>query len=216
MLPLSCSCSLAREDVSYPNFGGAKVPLVAQRRPNAASKVLVAGHFNSSLLYCGAYVFSTTPCVHRPPTYPCLLAPNTLTWAALSLPLSCSGFSTRNDVSRPCYGGAMAPRCFTIKLFFAAMASHTPGQLEPTTLPQRRLAPVSCSVCVSLPLSPSLSLLPSLSLSLSPSPSLCAPLSLSLSLSLSHKRGFRDVRRISIPLGVRTPLYRTEEVRYTH
>ena len=110
MLPLSCSCSLAREDVSYPNFGGAKAPLVAQWRFNVAPKVLVAGHFNRSLLYCGAYLFSTTPCVHWPPTYPRLLAPTTLTRAALSLPLSCSGFPTRNDVSHPCSRGAKAPR----------------------------------------------------------------------------------------------------------
>ena len=51
MLPLLCTCSLAREDVSYPNFGGAKAPLVAQRRLNVSTKVLAAGHFNRSLLY---------------------------------------------------------------------------------------------------------------------------------------------------------------------
>ena len=45
MLPLSCTCSLAREDVSYPNFGGAKAPVVAQRRLNV-STVLAARHFN--------------------------------------------------------------------------------------------------------------------------------------------------------------------------
>ena len=47
MLPLSCTCSLAREDVSYPDFGGAK----AQRRLNVSTKILAAGHFNRSLLY---------------------------------------------------------------------------------------------------------------------------------------------------------------------
>ena len=52
MLPLSCTCSLAREDVSYPNFGGAKAPVVTQRRPNVASKVLAAGLLNWSLLFC--------------------------------------------------------------------------------------------------------------------------------------------------------------------
>ena len=52
MLPLSCTCSLAREDVSYPIFGGAKAPVVTQRRPNVATKVLAAGHLNRSLLYC--------------------------------------------------------------------------------------------------------------------------------------------------------------------
>ena len=52
MLPLSCSCSLAREDVSYPNVGGATAPVLAQRRLNVATKVLAAGHLNRSLLYC--------------------------------------------------------------------------------------------------------------------------------------------------------------------
>ena len=52
MLPLSCTCSLAHEDVSYPNFGGAKAPVVTQRRPNVATIVLAAGHLNWSLLYC--------------------------------------------------------------------------------------------------------------------------------------------------------------------
>ena len=72
-----------------------------------------------------------------------------------------------------------------------------PGQLEPTTLPLRRLAPVSCSVG----LSPTLSLPISLALpcSISPVAPLCSfptvlyPLSLSFSLSLSlapKKGGF--------------------------
>ena len=52
MLPMSCTCSLAREDVSYPNFGGAKAPVVAQRRLNVATKVVAARHLNTSLLYC--------------------------------------------------------------------------------------------------------------------------------------------------------------------
>ena len=52
-----------REDVSYPNLGGAKAPLVAQRRLNISTKVPAAGHLNRSLLF-GAYPFSTTPCVH--------------------------------------------------------------------------------------------------------------------------------------------------------
>ena len=80
-----------------------------------------------------------------------------------------------------------------------------PGQLEPTTLPLRQLAPVSCSVGLSptlslpfsLALSCSLSCVP-LSLSLLSAAPLCSfptvsyPLSLSLSLSppLAQKRGF--------------------------
>ena len=69
-----------------------------------------------------------------------------------------------------------------------------PGQLKPTTLPLRRLAPVSCSVglspTLSLPCSPALSPAPqSLSLS-SPFFSHCPhSLSLSLSLSLSRIKG---------------------------
>ena len=93
-----------------------------------------------------------------------------------------------------------------------------PGQLKPTTLPLRRLAPDSCSVS----LSPTLSLPPILSCSLSR-----APLSLSLlsvaplcsfptaSYSL-QKRGVRVVRCISIPPGVRTILYKTGEVWCIH
>ena len=139
-----------------------------------------------ALLYCGTYLLSTTPCVRWPPTHPSELAPTTLPWAALSLPLSCSDFPTRNDVSRPCSGGAKASRCFTFKLLRSMLhwlPTH-PGQLEPTTLPQCRLAPDSCFVGLSSPLSLSLSLLPSLSLSLLLSgPPPIAPHSLSLSLS---------------------------------
>ena len=72
-----------------------------------------------------------------------------------------------------------------------------PGQLEPTTLPLRRLAPVSCSEGLSPTLSLPISL--ALSCSLSPVAPLCSfptvlyPLSLSFSLSLSlapKKGGF--------------------------
>ena len=101
-----------------------------------------------------------------------------------------------------------------------------PGQLKPTTLPLRRLAPDSCSVglspTLSLPFSPALSPAPH-SLSLSSLLLLSVPfplrptLSLSLSLSPSRpKRGVRVVRCISIPPGVRTILYRTEEVWCIH
>ena len=70
-----------------------------------------------------------------------------------------------------------------------------PGQLKPTTLPLRRLAPVSCSVglsaTLSLPFSPALSPAPhSLSLSSLSLLSVLFPLrpTLSLSLSLSPSR----------------------------
>ena len=170
MLPLSCTSSPAREDVSYPNFGGPKAPVVTQRRPNVVSKVFrldtSTSHCRS---VCGAYLFSPTPCVLWPPTFPCLLAPNTLTWAAFSLPLSCSGFPTRHDVSHPCSWGAKAPHCFVIELLFTAMAPHTPWSAQTHHPP---FAPVSPRLLLCGSLSHSLPL------------SLSYPLSLSLSLSL--------------------------------
>ena len=96
-----------------------------------------------------------------------------------------------------------------------------PGQLKPTTLPLRRLAPDSCSMGLSPTLSCSLSCAP-LSHSLlsvaplSSFPTVSYSLSLSLSLPLAQKRGVRVVRCISIPPGVRTILYRTEEVWCIH
>ena len=174
---------------------------------------------------CGAYPFSTTPCVHKPPTFSCPLASNVLTWAAFSRPLSCFGFSTRNDVSRLCSRGAMAPCYVTIKLLCAVLASHTPWSAQTHHPP---FAPVSprlllCgSLSHSLPpiLSCSLSCAP-LSLSLlsvsplSSFPTVSHSLSLSLSLSLSHKRGVQDVQCISIPPGVRTPGGDRDTPRYT-
>ena len=135
---------------------------------------------------CGAYLFSTTPRVHMPPTNSCPLASNALTWATFSRLLSCFGFSTRNDVSRLCSRGSPF-NCSVLP----GRPTH-PGQLKPTTLPLRRLAPDSCSVglspTLSLPFSPALSPAPhSLSLS-SPFFSHC-PHSHSLSLSLSRIKG---------------------------
>ena len=98
-----------------------------------------------------------------------------------------------------------------------------PGQLEPTTIPFRRLALVSCSEGLSPTLSLPISL--ALSCSLSPVAPLCSfptvlyPLSLSLFLSLSPsrpKKGVRVVRCIPLPPGVRTILYGTEEVWCIH
>ena len=63
-----------------------------------------------------------------------------------------------------------------------------PGQLEPTTLPSRRLAPVSCSVGLSptfsLPISLALSCSLSLVAPLCSFPTVLCPLSLSFTLSL--------------------------------
>ena len=112
-----------------------------------------------------------------PPTYPGQLAPTNLPRAALLLPLLCSGFLARNDVSCPCSGGAKASRCFTIRLFSSMLQwlpTH-PGQLKPTTLPHCRLVPDSRFAGLSPPLTLSLSLLPSLCLSLSLSLLLSGP-----------------------------------------
>ena len=174
---------------------------------------------------CGAYHFSSTPCMRMLPTFSCLLASDILAWAALSQPQSCFGLSTRNDVSSLWLRGAMAPCSFTIWLFCAVSASHTPWSAQTLHPP---FAPVSPRLLLCWSLSHSLP--PILSCSLS-----CAPLSLSLlsvaplssfptasyslSLSLSPsrpKRGVRVVRCISIPPGVRTILYRTEEVWCIH
>ena len=127
-----------------------------------------------------------------PPTYPGQLAPTTLPWAVLLLPLSCSGFLARNDVSCPCSRGAKASRCFTIKLFSSMLQwlpTH-PGKVEPTTLPRCWLVPDARSAGLSPPLSLSLSLSsppPSLSFSVALLP--LRP-TLSLSISLSRIKGF--------------------------
>ena len=172
---------------------------------------------------CGAYLFSTTPCVHKPPTFSCPLAFNALSWAAFSRPLPCFGFPTRNDVSRLCSRGATAPCYFTIILLCAALASLTPWSARTHHPP---FAPVSPRLLLCGSLSHSLPLFLSCSLPCAPSSlsllSVLFPLrptlslSLSLSLSRAHKRGFRDVRCITIPPGVRTILRRTEEVRLIH
>ena len=143
-------------------------------------------------LYCCAYLLSTTPgglrlCVGRSHIQG-QLAPTTLPRVALLLPLSCLGFLARKDVSCPCSGGAMAPRCFTLKHFSSMLQSLPthPSQLEPTTLPQCRLVPDSRSAGRSLPLSISLS--PAL-LCLSPS---LALLPLCHTLSLPRIKGFSE------------------------
>ena len=153
---------------------------------------------------CGACLFSTTPCVHKQPTLSCPLVFNALSWAAFSRPSPCFGFPTRNDMSRLCSRGAMAPCCFTIILLCVALASHTPWSAQTHHPP---FAPVSPRLLLCGSLSHSLPLVLSCSLPCAP-PSLSllsvpVPLrpTLSLSLSLSHKRGFRGVRCITIPPG---------------
>ena len=146
---------------------------MAQRRLNVAPKVLVAGHFNRSLLYCGAYLFITTPCVHWPPTCPCRLAPNTLTGPHSRCPCHARAFRRVTTCRARAPGAQWRPVVSPLNCSLLPWLPIHPGQLEPTTLPQHRLAPDSCSVGLS----------PTLSLSLSPAPP--PPPSLSLSLSLS-------------------------------
>ena len=87
-----------------------------------------------------------------------------------------------------------------------------PGQLKPTTLPLRRLAPNSCSVglspTLSLPFSPALSPAPhSLSLSLCLSSLFLSHCLLSLSLSLSRIKGGFGTFGVSLsPRGSNHPL----------
>ena len=68
---------------------------------------------NHRCVACGAYHFSSPPCMRMPPTHSCLLASVILTWAALSPPQSCFGCSTRDNVSSQWLRGATAP-CFFI------------------------------------------------------------------------------------------------------
>ena len=146
---------------------------------------------------CGAYHFCSTPCMRMLPTFPCPLASDCLTWAALSQPQSCFGPSTRNDVSSLWLRGAMAP-CFSpLDCSVLSWRPIHPGQLEPTTLPLRRLAPASPSHSLLLSLLyPTLSLSP---LCCSSTLSVSLSLSLSLSLPLAQKKGVRVVWCISIP-----------------
>ena len=110
-----------------------------------------------------------------------------LTWAALSQPQSCFGCSTRDDVSSLWLRGATAP-CFSF-LDCSVMSWRPiyPGQLKPTTLPLRRLAPVSCSVGLSPTLSLPISL--ALSCSISPVAPLCSFPTVLYPLSLKEGRG---------------------------
>ena len=231
-MPLPCTLSLARKDVSLSCPRGAKAPVLVQRRLNTSALATLQLVLHLScvstvhcLVVCGVYLFRSTPFLRMLSTCSCPLASSCLTRAALSQPQSCFGCSTRDDVSSLWLRGATAP-CFPL-LDCSVMSWRPiyPGQLEPTTLPLRRLAPVSCSVGLSPTLSLPISL--ALSCSISPVAPLCSfptvlyPLSLSFSLSLSlsspnEERGVRVVRCISIPPGVRTILHGTEEVWCIH
>ena len=188
MLPLSCSCSLAREDVSFPNFGGAKAPLVAQRRLNAAPNQKFWWLDTSSDHCCSVALTFSAPhhaCTGRPHIH------------VYSHPTPSHGPHSRC----PCHARAFRhvtmcrarapgrPVVSPLNCSLLPWLPIHPGQLEPTTLPQRRLAPDSCSVGLSPILSLSLSLLPSLSLSLSLLLSVPLPLRPTLSLSLSRIKG---------------------------
>ena len=147
VVPLSSTCSLVREDVSYPNLKGAKAPLVALRRLNISTKAPAAGHLYRSLPYCVALTFS-------PPHHACTCHPH---FHAHSYPTPSHGPHSRG----PCHASAFqhvttcracAPaaqwRPVISPLYCSVLPWRPihPGQLEPTTLPLRRLAPDSCSV----------------------------------------------------------------------
>ena len=179
-------------------------PLVAQRRLNISTKASVARHLNSSSLYCVWRV----PFQHHTMGAPHFHVHSLSTpshGAHCRGPCHASAFQ-HVMTCRACAPGAPW-RPFISPLYCSVLPWRPlhPGQLEPTTLPLRRLAPDSCSVglspTLSLSFSPALSPPPHpLSLS-SPFLSHCVPLSLTLSLSLSHKRGFRDVRCTLSPPG---------------
>ena len=157
---------------------------------------------NHCCLACGAYHFSSPPCMRMPPTHSCLLPSSSL--GPHSRRPSLASVVQHVTTCRACGSGTLRhPACSFLdisRLFRAAVASLLPwsarthpDQLELWSarthhLPLRRLALVSRSVG----LSPTLSLPFSLALpfSFSPVAPLCSfptvryPLSLSLSLSL--------------------------------
>ena len=183
-MPLPCTLCLARKDVSLSCPRGAK-RLCWCKGVSTLQLVLLLSCVPTvhCCVVCGVYLVRSTPFVRMLSTVSCPLASSCLTWAALSQPQSCFGCSTRDDVSSLWLRGATAP-CFS----FLDCPIYL-GQLEPTTLPLWRLAPVSCSVGLSPTLSLPISL--ALSCSISPVAPLCSfptvlyPLSLSFSLSLS-------------------------------
>ena len=227
MLP-SGACSVAREDVSYSSLGGAKAPLGGAKASQHFSKCPGCQATQQIVaVLCVAHTISA-------PHHTCACCPQQI---HAYLPLSSShGPHSRSPshasdlqhvtTCRACGSGAQwRPVISPFDCSVLSWRPIHPGQLKPTTLPLHRLAPNSCSVglspTLSLPFSPALSPAPH-SLSLSSLLLLSVPfplrptLSLSLSLPLAQKRGVRVVRCISIPLGVRTILYRTEEAWCIH
>ena len=142
---------------------------------------------------CVASTFSAR--VHSCACYPLVLAhwhPTASRGPHFRSPSHASAFQ-HVTTCRACGSGALRRPVFPP--LDSSVLSWRPihlGQLEPTTLPLRRLAPISCSVGLSTTLSLPISLALSCSLSLLlllpvPFP-LCSALSLSFSLSLSLPR----------------------------
>ena len=100
--------------------------LGAQRRLNVSPAFLAACHFNRSSLCRDACLLCTTSCAQ-----------------------ACCHVMTRRARA------FVVSRCCSKQLFCSLLqwSSLHPGQLEPTTLPQCRLAPVILSVCPFLSLS---------------------------------------------------------------
>ena len=204
-------------------------PLVAQRRLNISTSAQAVGQLNRSLLYCVWRIPFQLHTMHAHAAH--IFMPTCFRFPHMRCnPRSPSHASAFQHVTtcRACGSGAQWRP--VISPFVCSVLSWRPthpGQLKPTTLPLRRLAPDSCSVglspTLSLPFSPALSLAPhSLSLSSLLLLSVLFPLHPTLSLSLSpslspKKKGGCGSFGVSLsPPGVRTILYRTEEVCCIH
>ena len=203
---------------------------MALRRLNISTTAPTARHLNSSLLYCvwripfqhhtmraqAAHTFMPTR--FQRPRMGCILAALVMLFQHVTTCLACAPGAQRRPVLspficsvlpwRPIHPGQLEP--WSARTHHPPFAPVSPRLLLCGSLSHSLPPILSCSLsCAPLSLSP-LRFFPTASLSLS------LTLSHSLSLSLSHKRGVRDVRCISIPPGVRTILYRIEEVWRIH
>ena len=98
----SSTCSLAREDVLYPTLG-AQSRLWWRKGVSTFQQKLRLPDTSTvhCRTVCGACLFSTAPCVHKPPPLSCPLVFNALSWAAIyrgggGIGLEWPCFHTRN------------------------------------------------------------------------------------------------------------------------
>ena len=180
-----------------------------QGRKGACDGAKASQHFSMCSCRQVSQQFIAVPCVaptfsarlHSCACYPLVLAywhPTASRGPHSRSPSRASAFQ-HVTTCRACGSGALRRPVFFPPLDCSVLSWRPihPGQLKPTTLPLRRLAPISCSVglspTLSLPISLALSCSLSLLLLLSVPFPLCSALSLSLILSLSlspKKRGF--------------------------